>query len=120
MVSITAFLKSKANPRLTPQYSTLTYHEKQRISEDGRKEANMKKASSWRKRKQHHTIKNLSYTPLADGWYRCNQTNQRLRQSQILNYILGGSSGTTVIKRGPPPKKTVGQRHPSKWRQKQR
>jgi hypothetical protein len=83
----------------------------------------MSKSPSWKQRKQHHTFKQLSYTPLSDGWYRCNQTNQRLRQPQILGHlsnILGGGSGTTVIKRGPPPKKTLGQRHSSKWRQKQR
>ncbi len=83
----------------------------------------MSKSRSWKQRKQHHTIKKLSYTPLSDGWYRCNQTNQKLRQSQILGHlsnIIAGGSGTTVIKRGPPHKKTVGQRHPSKSRQKQR
>ncbi len=79
--------------------------------------------SPWKQRKQHETIRRLSYTPLEGGWYRCNQTMQKLRQSQILghlNNIIGGGSGSIVIRRGSPPKKATGQRHPSKYRQKGR
>jgi len=102
VVSITAFLKSKVNRRLTPQYSTLTYAEKQRISEDGRKEANMKKVSSWKKRKQHHTVKVLTFKPQANGWYKCNQTGKPKRQSQILSHMMEAihNNKTTIIRRG--------------------
>jgi hypothetical protein len=58
VVSKTAILKSKANPRLTPQYNTLTYLGNKRISEDGKEGLNMP------------TYRRISKSPRAGNKYR--------------------------------------------------
>ncbi len=85
---------------------------------------NGKQGISWREKKQDHTVKVLTFDPLAGGWYYCPKTRKRLRKSQILSHLMQYIHGqtTTVVKRGQtaPPKAKTGNRHPSKYRTKQR
>lgn len=73
----------------------------------------------------HTFTKKVTFAPLSRGRYRCNQTGQVMTRKQILAYvsdIVAGGSGTTVIAqaKGAPPKKSGGQKHPSKYRTKHR
>jgi hypothetical protein len=70
--------------------------------------SNRKYGKSVTELRQDHTVKVLTFEPLANGWYRCHKTGKRLRRSQILSHLLQYVHGqtTTIVKQGQaaPPK----------------
>ena len=76
----------------------------------------------------HTFTKQVTFTPLSKGKYRCNQTGRVMTQKEILSHVSSflATGRDTAIgvtpaqKTRTAPKRAKGEKHPSKYRTKHR